>query len=327
MSASPGTNQEAPRRTRATPRPARCSDRRELGDHRRPAALDLDLRSGTPRGRRVRDASEMLEWLRSAGSGRTRLPSGSSRSTTLPPPACSGSSGGWSSIRDRRRRDQGRLAGPAAAARRAALATALGAPYKWAPMTATTRLLKIHIRVGRNGCAQPLGGNGAGGSRGRHREACDPAQRGGHQPEADPRRRRRDRPAGRDVIPADRRAAGPHRRDEGVPDAEEVSALRHRDREARGRGDAPLFSNRDCPSRGLETLINWTALRISTASASKTIRLLWDKGLIRTLPDLYRLTKEQLMELEGFAGDFGDPQRSSRSSARSRFRSRASCSA
>ena len=33
----------------------------------------------------------------------------------------------------------------------------------------------------------------------------------------------------------------------------------------------------------------------------QTIRTLWDVGLVRSLPDLYRLTKEQLLELEGFA--------------------------
>ena len=27
---------------------------------------------------------------------------------------------------------------------------------------------------------------------------------------------------------------------------------------------------------------------------------LWDLGLVRSLPDLYRLTKEQLLELDGF---------------------------
>jgi len=31
------------------------------------------------------------------------------------------------------------------------------------------------------------------------------------------------------------------------------------------------------------------------------VRRLWDLGLVRSLPDLYRLTKEQLMELEGYA--------------------------
>ena len=32
----------------------------------------------------------------------------------------------------------------------------------------------------------------------------------------------------------------------------------------------------------------------------QTIRLLWERGLVRSLPDLYRLTTEQLLELEGF---------------------------
>jgi DNA ligase (NAD+) len=29
--------------------------------------------------------------------------------------------------------------------------------------------------------------------------------------------------------------------------------------------------------------------------------MLWERGLVRSLPDLYRLTKEQLLELDGFA--------------------------
>jgi DNA ligase (NAD+) len=32
-----------------------------------------------------------------------------------------------------------------------------------------------------------------------------------------------------------------------------------------------------------------------------TIKKLWDEGIVRSLPDLYRLTAEQLVELEGFA--------------------------
>jgi DNA ligase (NAD+) len=59
--------------------------------------------------------------------------------------------------------------------------------------------------------------------------------------------------------------------------------------------------NRDCPSRGLETLINWVGIADIEGVGEQTIRLLWDRGLVRSLPDLYRLTKEQLMELEGFA--------------------------
>jgi DNA ligase (NAD+) len=60
--------------------------------------------------------------------------------------------------------------------------------------------------------------------------------------------------------------------------------------------------NRACPSRGLETLYHWVggALDIE-AVGSETIRKLWDEGLVRSLPDLYRLTREQLEALDGFA--------------------------
>src|SRR5437867_4613692 len=60
--------------------------------------------------------------------------------------------------------------------------------------------------------------------------------------------------------------------------------------------------NRACPSRGLETLINWVQGPSDIEGVGEqTIRLLWARGLVRSLPDLYRLTKEQLLELDGFA--------------------------
>ena len=59
--------------------------------------------------------------------------------------------------------------------------------------------------------------------------------------------------------------------------------------------------NRACPSRGLETLINWTAVADIDGVGEQTIRILWQQGLVRSLPGLYRLTKEQLVEIEGFA--------------------------
>ena len=60
--------------------------------------------------------------------------------------------------------------------------------------------------------------------------------------------------------------------------------------------------NRACPSRGLETLYHWvgSALDIENVGGS-TIKKLWDEGIVRSLPDLYRLTAEQLAALEGFA--------------------------
>ncbi len=59
--------------------------------------------------------------------------------------------------------------------------------------------------------------------------------------------------------------------------------------------------NRACPSRGLESLINWvTAAADIDGVGEQFVRRLWDLGLLRSLPDLYRLTKEQLLELDGF---------------------------
>ncbi len=59
--------------------------------------------------------------------------------------------------------------------------------------------------------------------------------------------------------------------------------------------------NRACPSRGLETLISWVEGPADIDGVGEqTIRTLWDTGLVRSLPDLYRLRKEQLLELDGF---------------------------
>ena len=113
--------------------------------------------------------------------------------------------------------------------------------YKWAPMTAETKLLKIAIRVGRTGALNPwaiMEPVNVGGVDGLAR---DPPQRGGHQPQADPRRRPRDRAARRRRDPSDRRAGRAAREGhEGVQDARALPALRRRGREARGRGHAPL---------------------------------------------------------------------------------------
>ena len=56
------------------------------------------------------------------------------------------------------------------------------------------------------------------------------------------------------------------------------------------------------PSRGLETLYHWVgaAMDIENVGGS-TIKKLWDEGIVRSLPDLYRLTAGQLAEIEGFA--------------------------
>src|SRR5438093_4782408 len=59
--------------------------------------------------------------------------------------------------------------------------------------------------------------------------------------------------------------------------------------------------NKSCPSRGLESLINWVQAAADIEGVGEqSIRRLWDLGLVRSIPDLYRLTKEQLMELDGY---------------------------
>jgi DNA ligase (NAD+) len=59
--------------------------------------------------------------------------------------------------------------------------------------------------------------------------------------------------------------------------------------------------NRACPSRGLESLINWVQAAADIEGVGEqSVRRLWELGLVRSLPDLYRLTKDQLMELDGY---------------------------
>src|SRR5439155_10482995 len=56
-----------------------------------------------------------------------------------------------------------------------------------------------------------------------------------------------------------------------------------------------------CPSRGLETLIHWVQAAMDIEGVGEQfVRRLWAEGLLRSMPDLYRLTPEQLMELDGY---------------------------
>jgi DNA ligase (NAD+) len=174
--------------------------------------------------------------------------------------------------------------------------------YKWAPTSAVTRLLKIHVRVGRTGVLNPLA-------------ELEPVHVGGvtvssatlHN-EDDVRRkdiREGDlvvvQRAG-DVIPQVVGPAGEHepgtkpwRMPKRCPLCR--TEIVRPEREVMHR-----CPNRACPSRGLETLYHWVgaAMDIENVGGS-TIKKLWDEGIVRSLPDLYRLTAEQLAELDGFA--------------------------
>ena len=174
--------------------------------------------------------------------------------------------------------------------------------YKWAPTAAVTRLLKIHVRVGRTGVLNPLA-------------ELEPVHVGGvtvssatlHNEDDIRRKDIREgdlvvvQRAG-DVIPQVVGPAGEHApgtkpwrmpkrcplcRTEIVKPPGEVM---HR------------CPNRACPSRGLETLQHWVGAAMDIEGVGgNTVKKLWDEGLVRSLPDLYRLTAEQLAGLEGYA--------------------------
>jgi DNA ligase (NAD+) len=173
--------------------------------------------------------------------------------------------------------------------------------FKWAPLTATTRLDKIMIRVGRTGALNPWA-------------LLEPVEVGGvtisratlHNEEDINRKDIREgddvivQRAG-DVIPQIVGPAGPHKRGTkpfkmpthcplcGVEVVKPEGEAMHR------------CPNRACPSRGLESLINWVqAAADIDGVGEQLVRRLWELGLVRSLPELYRLTKEQLLELDGF---------------------------
>src|SRR4029453_16612267 len=61
--------------------------------------------------------------------------------------------------------------------------------------------------------------------------------------------------------------------------------------------------NRACPSRGLESLINWVMAAADIEGVGEqSVRRLWELGLVRSLPELYRLTKKHLREPDASAG-------------------------
>jgi DNA ligase (NAD+) len=174
--------------------------------------------------------------------------------------------------------------------------------YKWAPTSAVTKLVKIHVRVGRTGVLNPLA-------------ELEPVHVGGvtvssatlHN-EDDVRRkdiREGDlvivQRAG-DVIPQVVGPAGEHA--PGTRPWKMPKRCPLCDTEiVRPEGEVMhRCPNRACPSRGLETLYHWVgpALDIENVGSS-TVKKLWDEGSVRSLPDLYRLSAEQLAALDGFA--------------------------
>jgi DNA ligase (NAD+) len=174
--------------------------------------------------------------------------------------------------------------------------------FKWAPLTATTRLNKIAIRVGRTGALNPWA-------------MLDPVEVGGvtvsratlHNEEDINRKEIREgddviiQRAG-DVIPQVVGPAGAHRRGTKPFEMPKRCPLCNTEI-VKPEGEVMhRCPNRACPSRGLESLINWVqAAADIDGVGEQLVRRLWELGLVRSLPELYRLTKEQLLELDGFA--------------------------
>jgi DNA ligase (NAD+) len=173
--------------------------------------------------------------------------------------------------------------------------------FKWAPMTAETKLLKIAIRVGRTGALNPWA-------------MLEPVQVGGvtvsratlHNEEDINRKDIREgdqvivQRAG-DVIPQIVGPAGPHAKGTKafrMPQECPLCGTKVVKPEGEAMHRCP---NRACPSRGIETLNNWVMAAADIEGVGEQlVRRLWDLGLVRSLPELYRLTKEQLLELDGF---------------------------
>jgi DNA ligase (NAD+) len=174
--------------------------------------------------------------------------------------------------------------------------------YKWAPMTAQTKLEKIHIRVGRTGALNPWA-------------QLAPVEVGGvtvsqatlHNEEDINRKDIREgdevivQRAG-DVIPQVVGPVLPHKkgtRSFKMPAKCPLCGTEIVKPEGEAMHRCP---NKACPSRGLESLINWVQAAADIEGVGEqSVRRLWDLGLVRSLPDLYRLTREQLMEVEGYA--------------------------
>ena len=173
--------------------------------------------------------------------------------------------------------------------------------FKWAPLTAQTKLLKIAIRVGRTGALNPWA-------------ILEPVEVGGvtvskatlHNEEDINRKEIREgdvvivQRAG-DVIPQIVGPAGPHR-----PGTKPFKMPKRcplcRAEVVKPEGEVMhRCPNRACPSRGLESLINWVQAAADIEGVGEQlVRRLWELDLVRSIPALYRLTKEQLLELDGF---------------------------
>ena len=160
--------------------------------------------------------------------------------------------------------------------------------------------------VGKFGDMRPYAMLAADRSGRRDDQAGDAAQRGGHRPQGHPPGRGGDRDARRRRDPAGRLAGAARGRADGPPappaPAQALPVLQHRDGQAEGVGvhqvpepRLPRARAGSCSSTSSRRA-RWT----SRASARSRWRCCSSAGWCKTDADFYRLTEEQLTELEGF---------------------------
>ena len=173
--------------------------------------------------------------------------------------------------------------------------------FKWAPLSAQTTLQEIHIRVGRTGALNPWA-------------QLAPVQVGGvtvtsatlHNEDDINRKDIREgdtvivQRAG-DVIPQVVGPVLPHPKGTKpfrMPETCPLCGAGVVKPEGEVMHRCP---NRACPSRGLETLIHWVQAAMDIEGVGEQfVWKLWNEGLLRSMPDLYRLTPEQLRDLDGY---------------------------
>jgi DNA ligase (NAD+) len=173
--------------------------------------------------------------------------------------------------------------------------------YKWAPLTAQTKLVQIHIRVGRTGALNPWA-------------QLEPVEVGGvtvsqatlHN-EADINRK--DIRVGDDVIVQRAGDVIPQVVGPVLPHARGTKPFRMPERcplcnaqIVKPEGEAMhRCPNPKCESRGLETLIHWVMAAMDIDGVGEQlVRRLWREGIVTSMPGLYRLTKDDLVRLDGY---------------------------
>ena len=261
---------------------------------------------GQTDGRRFASHWEALEWLREhgfrvnarrvaarlRGRGRQAVP------RLAGPPRRAG-------LRDRRRRREGVRPGAAAAPGRRRARPALGDRVEVPADDEGHRAQGHHVERRQVRRPAPVRDARARPRRRRDREARDAAQRGGPRAQGPARRRRGHRAARRRRHPAGALARAARRRAAGPPDPPRPpERCRSCDTKTVKPPDSVFTQcpNRLCPERQWQLLKHFVSRGAMDIDGlgEKQVSQLQHAGLVTTAADFYRLTAEQLLELDGY---------------------------